>query len=589
MKGKKKLRVSTQGYKADSPDRNRSMNIIPGGNITMQNVPHNVMMMPYSHEEGFMGNTVGTPGNSYNFKGADYTFEVPMKQKGGQPSKAKAKEILHDKTAHGHPLTDAQRKYFGWIASRQQGGEIPTDFSQMNPFNEDGNFNYDLSSEIQIPDMFTDANENYEYDSPEQQQMMQMGGSPRYPSLTTGKKNSNTVQISYGQQKFIPHSDYYSYDPNKKTYSPSDSLTKRRESSGISNNMFISEADMPPQQKMQLGFVQDSTGSWVDPVTSQYFKFFPARYKGVALQSGTAGFPKVFRPTDKDYEIISDPLGGSVNFKAGGQSTSFLKNMFKKFGGDIDPDGKNTTEYISAKKDIFSDFLAKNAFKDMMREDTEKVNQYKAQMGKTMPPWEISPADIPWDENYTPDLSQFRETVPGEGGDVVVPNMENQSIQERQRNMRDAIDPNAWRGPQPNAQNAAINSPDTLNLPPKKQLNRQVLASIIPAGINTVASLFERSDVKNRQRQMNQRTNANAVFNPTSYKNASRGDYEINTGVFRPNNLVPTQFQGFNMGDRNQQSSFKTGGEYKEGGTYMMSAADIKRLKDLGYEIEVED
>lgn len=45
---------------------------------------------------------------------------------GGSVSSDKAKEILHDGTANGHPLTDKQRKYFGWIAGgskNQTGGE----------------------------------------------------------------------------------------------------------------------------------------------------------------------------------------------------------------------------------------------------------------------------------------------------------------------------------------------------------------------------------------------------------------------------------------------------------------------------------
>jgi hypothetical protein len=31
-------------------------------------------------------------------------------------SAAKAREILHDGTVHGHPLTDKQRRFFGFIA-----------------------------------------------------------------------------------------------------------------------------------------------------------------------------------------------------------------------------------------------------------------------------------------------------------------------------------------------------------------------------------------------------------------------------------------------------------------------------------------
>lgn len=36
---------------------------------------------------------------------------------GRRLSRAKAREILHHGSVHGHPLTDRQRRYFGWIAS----------------------------------------------------------------------------------------------------------------------------------------------------------------------------------------------------------------------------------------------------------------------------------------------------------------------------------------------------------------------------------------------------------------------------------------------------------------------------------------
>lgn len=45
---------------------------------------------------------------------------------GGSVSSTKAKEILHDGTIHGQPITDKQRRYFGWIAGgskAQTGGQ----------------------------------------------------------------------------------------------------------------------------------------------------------------------------------------------------------------------------------------------------------------------------------------------------------------------------------------------------------------------------------------------------------------------------------------------------------------------------------
>lgn len=39
---------------------------------------------------------------------------------GGSLTPQKAREILHDKSVHGHPLTDKQRKFFGWISSQKK-------------------------------------------------------------------------------------------------------------------------------------------------------------------------------------------------------------------------------------------------------------------------------------------------------------------------------------------------------------------------------------------------------------------------------------------------------------------------------------
>ena len=44
------------------------------------------------------------------------------RRKRGSVSQSKAKEIMRDGTAQGHPLTDKQRGYFGMIAS----GKMPT-------------------------------------------------------------------------------------------------------------------------------------------------------------------------------------------------------------------------------------------------------------------------------------------------------------------------------------------------------------------------------------------------------------------------------------------------------------------------------
>lgn len=51
--------------------------------------------------------------------------------KGGMISKAKAREILHDGTVHGKPITEKQRRFFGAMATRKAAGGMIADM--MNP------------------------------------------------------------------------------------------------------------------------------------------------------------------------------------------------------------------------------------------------------------------------------------------------------------------------------------------------------------------------------------------------------------------------------------------------------------------------
>jgi hypothetical protein len=41
----------------------------------------------------------------------------PGRGRGKGPSPAKARQMLHDRQAQGHPLTDRQRRFFGAVAS----------------------------------------------------------------------------------------------------------------------------------------------------------------------------------------------------------------------------------------------------------------------------------------------------------------------------------------------------------------------------------------------------------------------------------------------------------------------------------------
>ena len=69
-----------------------------------------------------------------NYK--DSLAVLPQAGKGGYLSAAKAKEILRDGTAHKHPLTAKQKRYFGWIAGgrKEDGGFIKKNKHNIYPF-----------------------------------------------------------------------------------------------------------------------------------------------------------------------------------------------------------------------------------------------------------------------------------------------------------------------------------------------------------------------------------------------------------------------------------------------------------------------
>lgn len=75
--GANEIDFSTEGYKANSPDRNNPYNVIPSGNITMDNVPHPVKGIDDQGNQQMM-----YPGYNYQFPG-DMVTEYPVRQAGG--------------------------------------------------------------------------------------------------------------------------------------------------------------------------------------------------------------------------------------------------------------------------------------------------------------------------------------------------------------------------------------------------------------------------------------------------------------------------------------------------------------------------
>lgn len=63
----------------------------------------------------------------------EHTLFTAEYRTGGPISPQKAREILHDGTAHGHKLTDKQRRYFGAMSNMKYGGHFDSDLHPLSP------------------------------------------------------------------------------------------------------------------------------------------------------------------------------------------------------------------------------------------------------------------------------------------------------------------------------------------------------------------------------------------------------------------------------------------------------------------------
>lgn len=108
----------------------------------------------------------------------------------------------------------------------------------------------------------------------------------------------------------------------------------------------------------------------------------------------------------------------------------------------------------------------------------------------------------------------------------------------------------------------------------------------VPA-LNFVSSGLENKDYKKFKKKLDASMLADNTFMTSPLNATNRGDYDINSGMFRPDDMVPVQFPGYA-----QWGGFNTmafGGDVSEGEELDLSPEEIEELRQQGYEIEYLD
>jgi hypothetical protein len=133
-------------------------------------------------------------------------------------------------------------------------------------------------------------------------------------------------------------------------------------------------------------------------------------------------------------------------------------------------------------------------------------------------------------------------------------------------------------------------SGDTLNNTEKDRISfkrkgiGKAFAKYAPALANTIASGLEARDYRKAQEDLANSQTADRMFLGST---GNRGDYDPNSGMFRPDQMVPVQFPGGMYGAYG--GSFQDGGMYEEGEELDLSPEEIEELRAQGYVIEELD
>lgn len=244
---------------------------------------------------------------------------------------SKAKEILHDKSVHGHPLTDKQRKFFGAIAGGaqpyEQGGLILKKKTKDN-YGTKPNAN---DSNVSIgPNFVGQGYTAYNWKSPAWGGQFQMGGSmpgsvgfmyarTQNPAPSNGKYTKKTQASAQNGQEMKYYQDGLDFKP-KSISKNGKKLSKAAMGKSMVYDQLHQLTDFgnPP-------IAQD--GTWLSGVpglgTSQ-----------ATFDSSTGMFDsaKGF-VTKADTDALSGGASAAKGFNAGGAGMAGLQSIDKIIGG----------------------------------------------------------------------------------------------------------------------------------------------------------------------------------------------------------------------------------------------------------------
>lgn len=270
--------------------------------------------------------------------------------------------------------------------------------------------------------------------------------------------------------------------------------------------------------------------------------------------------------------VYTDPVTGKPiqpivqSFKMGGNKEDCGCSKME-YGGDCDKfvPGQTDDSFLAKKKMDFLQYLTKNNMQAIATEEANRVDGIIKKYGGEkefikgfyeLPVYlfqyggENQPEYLPMKQAYLP------TTNPDEQ-ELIPPSNFEQS----------QVNPNQVTGSTYFPMNFRGGRPDT-----------EATVNWGMAGANFITSIANSIQDREAKKRMKSLQGADNQFYTTPA--GDRGDYDINSGAFRPNDMVPVQFSGQNYGSKGSNYRFQEGGEYD------LSEDEIAEILKNGGQIE---
>lgn len=403
--------------------------------------------------------------------------------------------------------------------------------------------------------------------------------SNKYADILTKTRYNNTDIKDISKPEVRGNYNGYPHNPYYGTYG----FGYGRGSDWFPMNKYTGHNDFLPSPKHRIkGFQEHLTpidpNAYLSKVDLKYGLFNRSSPKRIHMEFNK---PKYSKYTQEQIDVANPThptITNNTSLNNPAEETDFMK-MYTPPGPRAEQITPPYEEYFDTGKT--SGTRPHGKYGIILKKAQSGFEQYSGQP-QNGPRAEQSQFEDPnfWtNESANKFLGKAKETV-GNITQTAIEQPTNRQAQETA--IRKANEAVGYEGPE--------NPAGTLDFKKRTKYNSEDLANWGLASMEAATSLINQGDIRKKELALRNRTHADMVFSSLPQNVGSRGDYDTNSGMFRPDQDVPIQYQG-QQGFKKMggQPCYNCGGQYQVGGEVEMTDEEVQQFLEAGGELEMLD